>query len=388
MPERTDRFERPEKIEDTWLADRWLAPVLDLPELRPQVRRGRILARKGWVRDLTIRPGLVTAEVTSDSGESHSVKIRMDAIDGPTWVAVAEAVSDEAALAADLLRGRLSERMAELFEEAGHDLFPFDLRDLSNYCSCREDAVVCTGAVATHIHLAEAMQADPMKLLQLRGRDKEWLVEEVRGRRGAMLAKLSPASAASSKLAPPRNDPSESALGLKDGFWVHGELPTMTFRVERGELDHEDILPVLRALGPGPGDTAPTEIIAALAPLLRTGRLRIEEVMDRSENGTEEAPLEVEPVPQPESLDDTIIQAAGQHGQLTTGFVAQALGVSTREAREYLQFLVAQGKLRVIGKARGTRYLPAGAADPAPVADRADDGNGEGEAGEAPDAGA
>lgn len=376
--------ERPESVgEDGWIYDRWTAPLFDLAELRQQVRRGKILARKGNVRDLQIRPGLLSAEVISDAGESHSVKVRMDIIDQPTWVSVVEAISSEAALAADLIRGRLSERLAEIFEEAGHDLFPFDLRDVSSYCSCREDAKVCTGAVATHLHFAEVIQADPMKLLAFRGRDKGWLEDEVRERRGGGATVVvkpgkpgKPAKSGKATKGDSKGEANESlapASSLKDGFWERGEVPTIAFMLEHEHYEAEESFPVVRALGPGPGDLAPSELADALTPLLRVSRHRIEHILDRAEHESEAPPPSVEATPESEPLDDLLISAARQQGQLTTGMVAQALGVSAKEAREYLQYLVTTGKLKVVGKARGTRYLPLGAdeslvGDPEPQA--------------------
>lgn len=362
--------ERPDGAgEDGWIYDRWTAPLYDLAELRQQVRRGKILARKGNVRELQIRPGLLSAEVISDSGESHAVKIRMDIIDQPTWVSVVEAISGEAALAADLIRGRLSERLAEIFEEAGHDLFPFDLRDVSSYCSCREDAKVCTGAVATHLHFAEVIQADPMKLLAFRGRDKTWLEDEVRERRGgAAVAAPNQAGKPGKPLKNGKpgkgetkgevNESLAPASSLKDGFWERGAVPTIAFMLEHAHYEAEESFPVVRALGPGPGDLSPSELADALTPLLRVSRHRIEHILDRAEHESEAPPPPVEAAPESEPLDDLLIAAARRQGQLTTGMVAQALGVSAREAREYLQYLVNAGKLKVVGKARGTRYLP------------------------------
>jgi len=359
----------PRSGDDNWILNRWLAPILDLPELRQQVRRGKVLARKS-VKDLKIRPGLLAAEVASDSGETHSVKVRMDPIDGPTWVAVVEAISEEAALAADLIRGRMSERLAEIFEEAGHDLFPFDLRDVASYCSCREDTKVCTGAVATHIHFAEVIQADPMKLLAFRGRDQAWLAAEVRERRGgaAPVARQAQADSgrkegaqarAAAKGVDGRGEPFEPATALRDGFWQKADhLPNLTFHIEPEQLAEDEAFPVVRALGPGPGDTPPEEVAAALYPLLRTARLRLERIQDRAEHESEQPPPDLEAVPEVEPLDQVLLAAARRQGQLTTTMVAQALGVSAREAREYLQFLVSSGKLEVQGKARGTRYVP------------------------------
>ena|GEM_PF-1412980 len=359
--------------DDNWIQARWLAPILDLPELRQQVRRGRVLARKA-VKELKIRAGLMSAEVASDSGETHSVKVRMDPIDGPTWVAVIEAISDEAALAADLIRGRLSERLAEIFEDAGHDLFPFDLRDVSSYCSCREDAKVCTGAVATHIHFAEVIQADPMKLLSFRGRDKSWLEDEVRERRGGAPAPSrssarptssaarsdggAPKTSRSTRPGDRGGEANEPAIALKDGFWIKSELPNLTFHLEKERLTEDEAFPIVRALGPGPGETPPEEVAAALYPVLRTARLKLDHIQNRVEHESETPPPEVEAVPEPEPLDEMLMSAAIRQGQLTTTMVAQALGVSAREAREYLQFLVTAGRLAIVGKARGTRYVP------------------------------
>ncbi len=363
--------------EDNWIQERWLAPLLETSELRPIIRRGRNLARKS-IRELKIRPGLLLAEVASDSGELHSVKIRMETIDSPTWVAVVDAISDEAALAADLIRGRMSERLAEIFEEAGHDLFPFDLRDVSSYCSCREDTKVCTGAVATHFHFAEVIQADPMKLLAFRGRDKAWLEEEVRERRGGAPAPGSrakergsaegaarePTPGKTGKSARPGDRPVEAtelATALRDGFWTKGELPTLAFHLERERLGEEDAFPIVRALGPGPGGMRPEEVAHALFPVLRTLRLKLEHIRDRVEHELE-APLpEVAEVPEVEPLDQVLLDAAKRQGHLTTTTVAQALGVSAREAREYLLFLVNAGKLAIVGRARGTRYVPVAA---------------------------
>ena len=370
----TARPDRPEGMgEDSWIYDRWTAPLFDLVELRQQVRRGKVLARKGNVRDLQIRAGLLSAEVLSESGESHAVKIRMDIIDQPTWVAVVEAISSEAALAADLIRNRLSERLAEIFEEAGHDLFPFDLRDVSSYCSCREDAKVCTGAVATHLHFAEVIQADPMKLLAFRGRDKTWLEDEVRERRGgAVTAVAANRHGKPGKGKAPKNgkgdiEVSESLAptsSLKDGFWEAGAIPTIAFMLEQEHYEAEESFPVVRALGPGPGDLAPAELADALSPLLRVSRQRIEHILDRAEHESEAPPPPtVEALPEAEPLDELLIAAAKRQGQLTTGMVSQALGVSPREAREYLQYLVSTGRLKVVGRARGTRYLPLDADD-------------------------
>lgn len=350
--------------DENWIQNRWLSPIVDQPDLRQQVRRGRVLARRG-VSNLHIRQGMLSAEVASESGESHSVKIRMEPIEDSIWSGVIKAISNEAALAADLIRGRISPRLAEIVEDLGSDLFPYDLRDVTSYCSCREDAKVCTGAVATHIHFAEAIQADPMKFLAFRGRDKARLEEEVKAKRNTKPqtpVKTSGKRQAEAQVRAMLSEEVETGLvglqSLRDTFWERSDLPEVSFELRLNPPPDEESYPVVRALGPGPGDLAPNELAETFNPLLRGLQRRIESIFNRVEHESELPPPEFEPIPEPEPLDEVIVKAAYNNGFLTTSMVAQALGVAAKEARDYLQYLVTQGRLKVIGRARGTRYVP------------------------------
>ncbi|MFT7580105.1 MAG: putative Zn finger protein [Myxococcota bacterium] len=334
--------------ESDWKASLWLQPILDANELRLSVRKGRIISRKGRVTDLEVRRGIVTAAVRNDDGGFLHVKIRMDSVGDDVWSEVIGTAAEEAALAGELLRGQLSERLADLFEDAGHGLFPFDLRDVSSYCSCHDAALVCTHAFATHLEFVRVLQSDPMIFLQFRGKDREWLVNEVRSRRDAS-GEVEIGSGAGPAF--------ESVDSLVDGYWERGVMPALAFRIDPTELSDLDALPVLRALGPGPSNTDPEDVVSVLKPLMRVGRMRVDDVMEQV--GGEGGNAEASPKPtDTESLDEVLIAAAHQHGQLTSGFVAEALGCSSREARQYLQWLVEEGRLSVVGRARGTKYLP------------------------------
>lgn len=59
-----------------------------------------------------------------------------------------------------------------------------------------------------------------------------------------------------------------------------------------------------------------------------------------------------------EGLDQVLVAAARKHGFLKTGQVVEALGITRERAREYLQWLVDEGRLRVEGSYRWTKYLP------------------------------
>lgn len=345
----------PTSGEFSWLERRWLAPILEANELRLAVRRGKVIARKGWVKNLQVKVGAITAKVTNDNGANCDVSIRMEAID-EIWGAVVERLANDAGLAGDLLGGRITERLASVFEEEGHDLFPFDLRDTKNFCNGHPDDPNCIDAIALHFEFARLITAHPMTLFEFRGRTQAALIEDMRELRKGGDAPSEPGDA-SGPDEPPSPAGLESPASLADGYWERGVIPHVAFRVERTRLSETDALPVVRALGPGPGETPPEDVVRVLAPLMRTARKRMDAIHDRAESDA----VEMEQAPDPmsaDSLDDLLVAAAHQHGYLTSGFVAKALGIDPREARVYLKWLVDENRLVSIGRARGTRYFP------------------------------
>lgn len=333
---------------DGWLPERWLAPITEAGELRTQLRKGRVLARKGCVAELEVRPGLVTAAVDSESGGVASVKIRQPPIADAWWDDALDRLAEQAGHAAALLAGRMSRATLTVFEDVGIDLFPFDLRDLANFCSCNEPTTLCTHAVATHLALADAMAADPFVLFEFRGRPKEQLLDGLRARRAG------PAGPTVEEPEAPRED-TEEGRAVLDGYFDRGPLPHVTFHFQPGSGESQDDgLAVIRALGPGPTDVSPEAVALVLAPLVRVGRQRVERLTEQAADVDTSA----RNPGAAGGLDDLLVAAARKAGHLTTSGVAEQLHISQKEARRYLQWLVQEGRLVKVGRARGTRYEP------------------------------
>jgi uncharacterized Zn finger protein len=333
---------------DGWLPERWLAPITEASELRTQLRKGRVLARKGCVGDLEVRPGLVTAIVKSEGGGGASVKIRQPPIADAWWDDALDRLAQQAGHAAALLAGRMSRATLSVFEDVGIDLFPFDLRDLANFCSCLEQTTVCTHAAATHLVLADAMAADPFVLFEFRGRPKEQLLDGLRARRSG------PAGPTVEEPEAARED-TEDGSALLDGYFDRGPLPAIAFHFQPGNGEpQDDGLAVIRALGPGPSAVPPEAVALVLAPLVRIARQRVErlteQVADVDTSGRDPGAAG--------GLDDLLVAAARQAGHLTSSGVAELLHIPQQEARRYLQWLVQEGRLLQVGRARGTRYEP------------------------------
>ena len=326
--------------------ERWNDVLLECREFRTKVRRGRVLARRRRVEGLAIRPGLVTATVEDDSGNSFSVRLRLSIFDPDVWNDVVNRLQGDASHLARLVTGRIDDDMMEAFDASGAELFPYDISDVSYYCTCFDQAAVCIHSVAAHVALADAMEADPFVLMELRGRDRDWLLQ-------ATAADLTGEKGSS----PQADETSEPATALKDSYWSAGPLPHLAFRSWADTTEEQEGLPVVRALGPGPVDTPPEAIADVLSPLIRVAYQRLDGWMEQvpePEEDEEERTRSRAP-----SLSEVLMATAHQQGFLTSAGVADSLALSVREARRHLQWRVDAGRLTVGGKTRGTRYLPA-----------------------------
>jgi len=166
----------------------------------------------------------------------------------------------------------------------------------------------------------------------------------------------------------------ESANKITSGYWGVGSLPTIHFHVDREEVDPGQSLHVLRALGSAPGNLNGEQIADVLAPVVRVARDRVIKMMDTmadfmdgkgidSDKPTQEIPQMATPSdssPSEEAgLDELLVHAALKRGELKPRFVAEALGITADQALQYLDWLVEDGRLRVMVEGDDTRYLPA-----------------------------
>lgn len=339
-----------------WCAERWLDCILESRDLRVKVRKGRVIAKRGRVGDIRIQSGLATAQVNDDSGALYNTRVRQTPFDDEVWEAIVESLQEEVAHSAVLMTGRITEDMMDLFDAAGAELFPYDLQDLTYFCTCSDMDTVCVHASALHFALSDAIGADPFVLLEFRGRTRGWLTEQLKG---ASIQEIL-AQGAETRA---DTDATEGVQELAKSYWEAGVLPHLAFRMGQRELDGDETLPVLRALGPGPGETSADLIAEALTPVVVISQRQLVDIVDRyldADPGSLDAPDPTVAT----SMDDVLVAAAYQHGSLTTTFVSDALGVSQSEARRYLRWLVEEGRLVQVGRARGTRYVPTDMANP------------------------
>ncbi|WP_107248133.1 SWIM zinc finger family protein [Carbonactinospora thermoautotrophica] len=172
-----------QKFGTTWWGRRWIRLLESLSATYPNPRliRGRSLARKGAVRDLVVRAGEVTAQVTQGK-RRHTVTLTLPVFTEAEWNAATCALSQQVRHAAALLEGRMPEDIDQTLGTAGVLLFPRQ-GELSSTCTCTDETQPCAHAAAVHYVLASRFDADPFLLPALRGRDRAAFLAGLRAAR-------------------------------------------------------------------------------------------------------------------------------------------------------------------------------------------------------------
>jgi uncharacterized Zn finger protein len=168
----------------TWWSQRFLQ-VLESLGVGGRLARGRTYARQGQLVTFEIGPGAVTAQVQGTRATPYAVRLGVPTFGKAEWAQIVQALADDASHTAALLNGELPREVEELVASTGSTLFPATPRELAMDCTCPDVQVPCKHLAAVCYVLAERFDADPFTILQLRGRDRVTLLDELRRRRAA-----------------------------------------------------------------------------------------------------------------------------------------------------------------------------------------------------------
>lgn len=249
------------QIGESWWADKWikaLEPLLDAGRLR----RGRSYARGGQVLNLDIGPGVVTSRVQGSRATPYKVKIAVKMLAAAEWSKVVDTLAEQAIFAAKLLAGEMPKDVETAFVAAHVSLFPTKRADLETHCSCPDYANPCKHVAAVYYLLGERFDEDPFLIFQLRGKDKEQLLAELRQRRSADGVALAEDASPYQVVPVPAEESVEPLEAALDRFWELGEglegfhVPIARPAVEAG---------LLKRLGKPPFERKAGEITEALA---------------------------------------------------------------------------------------------------------------------------
>jgi uncharacterized Zn finger protein len=165
------------RIGEQWWSRRFTT-ILEAICAPGRLQRGRAYARKGQVLEMSVAAASVTARVQGSRETPYDVRITIPAYGDRDWSRIQQALAASALYRAQLLAGAMPPEIVEVFAELGLPLFP-DALDMT--CSCPDWGVPCKHASAVLYLLAEAFDDDPFLVLAWRGRDRDTLLDALRG---------------------------------------------------------------------------------------------------------------------------------------------------------------------------------------------------------------
>lgn len=290
------------------LGDRWLqAAAGGSAAAQHRLEKGRAGAGR-LVDVLQIAPGTVTLRVPDGRGRSHDVELAIPVLDDADWDTIVRRTGQQVRHTAALLAGRLPSALVE-----DDLLLP---EGMAAQCTCSESRP-CRHEAATHHAIATAIDRDPLRLLRLRGRSVDDLLDTLRSARSTH----------------GRHRDGE-AVDLEDPLAARGDLEG----IDVHPVPEPDVRTVFERLGPPPGfeDVEVLERLMAEAAAL-AWRLAAGE-------GAEAAD------------DEALLTELRARGVATADSIASSLGLDAEVAQEALDRLYSAGTVLRMGEGPTARY--------------------------------
>lgn len=173
----------------TWWGTAFVRSVEESAYDAADLHAGRSLARSGRLGAIMVLTSMASVVVDSAGGSPDQGRMMAQVKVEPLtdWPAFVDEAAREAGFVAALESGQLPAELVEHADEAGAELLPASA-DLETACECASWTQPCAHAMALLYQLAWQIDRDPYVLMLLRGRTREWFVEEVAGRQDVATA--------------------------------------------------------------------------------------------------------------------------------------------------------------------------------------------------------
>jgi uncharacterized Zn finger protein len=288
-------------IATTVWGNAWCANLENYSDYSNRLPRGRTYVRNGSVVDLQITPGTVAARVSGSS--MYRITITVKPLAAAAWKAMCADCSGGIDSLVELLEGRFATGVMERLCRQGDGFFPVP-KDIRFDCSCPDGAYMCKHVAAVLYGVGARFDHQPELLFTLRQVDAS-----------ALLAKAGAGLAAAGTT-------SQRALVTDDV----GALFDL-------EMD-------------GGQPAAEQPVVAASSRSTSTKadaiRLAAKKTPGRAKRG--------DPV-------NVLLETMRTHGPLDNAAARTVTGLDASAVRLLLQNLVSDGRVRTLGRKRGTRYV-------------------------------
>ena len=131
------------------------------------------------IENLSISTGQIFATVQGTAPTPYRVKIIFEPILEEGWKSILKELSKKTLNLIELLEGFLPEDVITIFDENGYSLFPNASKSINATCSCPDTAIPCKHIAAVILYIARVLDYNPFLLLELRGKSKSEILNEL-----------------------------------------------------------------------------------------------------------------------------------------------------------------------------------------------------------------
>ena len=178
------------KIAKSFWGQSWCTNLERYSDYAYRLPRGRSYVRNGFVVDLQIAKGEITARVSGS--ELYDVKVTLAPIKPARWKGICRDCAGTVDSLVELLQGRLAKGVMDRVCRKGDGLFPSP-QEIKLSCSCPDWADMCKHVAAALYGVGARLDEKPQLLFVLRGVDENELLA-IAGQDVA-LSKAAPAAA-------------------------------------------------------------------------------------------------------------------------------------------------------------------------------------------------
>ncbi|MDR0670848.1 MAG: hypothetical protein LBF64_00885 [Oscillospiraceae bacterium] len=163
------------KITTTWWGKAWCDNLTSYQDYANRLPRGSAYVKNGYVVDLQINGGDITAKV--NGSDLYDIKIKIDPLDEEKWAKIVKKVANRIGSIAELAEGKFSQELADVFMRKGDGLFPSP-RQIHMDCDCPDWAGMCKHLAAVMYGVGNRLDSAPLLFFQMRGIDPSELIKK------------------------------------------------------------------------------------------------------------------------------------------------------------------------------------------------------------------
>jgi SNF2 family DNA or RNA helicase/uncharacterized Zn finger protein len=152
----------------TWWGQKWLDAFNGI-DASNRLPRGRTYANKGAAYDIKIDKNKITAKVQGSMRTPYDVQILLSTFSKEQIETIREAVIKSPHILAKLLNRELPSSLLKDLEDKKIQLFPTEWKEIKGICSCPDYAVPCKHLASVIYLVANAIDANPFTVFDMRG---------------------------------------------------------------------------------------------------------------------------------------------------------------------------------------------------------------------------